>query len=429
MAQQISLGKEARADDPHVDDARDDGTHEVTSDIAYKRLGMVNISLFGPTNAGDRGWVLIDTGLPGTAGQIKKAAADRFGKGARPAAIMMTHGHSDHSGSLEFLAKEWDVPVYAHDLERPYLDGGASYPPPDITVGGGVMSLLSPLFPPGPVNVASCLHSLPPDGSVPFMPGWQWLHTPGHTPGHISLWRKSDRSLIVGDAFITTAQESAYAVATQRPEMHGPPMYYTPDWVSAKISVETLAVLEPEVVVTGHGRAMRGEQMRQALYLLAQDFDQVAAPDHGKYVLDPATAGLGNAYAPPRDAAALTKKIPRPISRPLHGVADYLYVGAVAAAPSLLGFTEDKSASTLCKVLGSGTLAYALLTRAEWGLLRVIPFRLHLGVDFLSGLFSLAAPWLLGFSRQPRARNTFIGMGIIGILASLLTKPEEMAVK
>lgn len=78
------------------------------------------------------------------------------------------------------------------------------------------MALLSPLFPCGPVDLGDRLNALPDDGSVPGMPDWQWLHTPGHAPGHISLWRKTDRSLIVGDAFITTGQESAYEVATQQ---------------------------------------------------------------------------------------------------------------------------------------------------------------------------------------------------------------------
>jgi glyoxylase-like metal-dependent hydrolase (beta-lactamase superfamily II) len=110
------------------------------------------------------------------------------------------------------------------------------------------------------------------------MPGWVWIHTPGHSPGHISLWRRSDRTIIAGDAFITTNQESAYAVALQRPEMHGPPMYYTADWEKARASVQRLAALEPELVITGHGAAMRGEEMREALHSLARTFDLVAIP-------------------------------------------------------------------------------------------------------------------------------------------------------
>ena len=117
------------------------------------------------------------------------------------------------------------------------------------------------------------------------MAGWRWLHTPGHTPGHVSLWRESDRLLVAGDAFITTRQESAYAAITQAPEMHGPPMYFTPDWVSARASVQSLAALAPDVVVTGHGQAMQGQEMRAALQELAQRFDEVAVPETGRYAL------------------------------------------------------------------------------------------------------------------------------------------------
>ncbi len=300
MEQQTSLSADARADDPQADDARGDGTHEVAPDLAYKRLAIVNVAFYGLPGAGDRGWLLIDAGLSGTAGQIAHAAAERFGADARPAAIIMTHGHFDHVGALKELAERWGAPVYAHTLERPYLDGTAAYPPPDPTVGGGLMSLMSPLFPREPIDIGARLRLLPQDGSVPAMPGWRWIHTPGHAPGHVSLWRESDRTLIAGDAFVTTAQESVYAAATQRPEMHGPPMYFTPDWASAKSSVERLAMLEPEVAVTGHGRAMQGAEMRAALHTLARDFDRVAVPDHGKYVLHPATAAEGSAYKPPR---------------------------------------------------------------------------------------------------------------------------------
>ena len=211
--------------------------HEVAPDIAYKRLLMVNVAYLGAPAAGDQSWVLVDAGLPGIAGAIVRAAAHRFGENARPAAIIMTHGHFDHVGALATLADRWKVPIFAHELELPYLDGRASYPPADPTVGGGMMATLSPLYPRGPIDVSEHLQPLPADGTVPFLPEWRWIATPGHAPGHISLSRERDRALVVGDAFITTNQESAYGVATQELELHGPPRYFTPDWTSARESV------------------------------------------------------------------------------------------------------------------------------------------------------------------------------------------------
>ncbi len=270
------------------------GTIEVTPDIAMMRLALVNVVMVGTPGQG--GWVLIDTGIPGLAGRIEAAAQERFG--TAPAAIVMTHGHFDHVGSLETLAERWNVPVYAHPLERPYLDGSASYPPPDPLAGGGVMALLSPLYPRSPVDAGPRLHDLPPDGSVPGLPGWRWLHTPGHSVGHVSLWREADRTLIAGDAFITTAQESAYATTVQAPELHGPPRYFTHDWQAAERSVAMLAALEPERVITGHGRAMEGPAMRSALHALSARFTEVAVPAEGRFVNDPQRAADGTAYRP-----------------------------------------------------------------------------------------------------------------------------------
>jgi glyoxylase-like metal-dependent hydrolase (beta-lactamase superfamily II) len=258
--------------------------YEIAPDLVYQRVVIANVQFYGAPGAGDRQWVLIDAGVPATAFMIREAAERRFGSDSRPAAIIMTHGHFDHVGALKELAEDWDAPIYAHVLELPFLDGRVSYVPPDPTVGGGLMAAMARFYPRGPLDVSKWLHALPDDGSVPHMPGWRWIHTPGHTPGHISLWRDSDRTIIAGDAFITTRQESAFAVALQFPEIHGPPMYYTPDWNSARASVQTLAALEPELVVTGHGPAMRGAAMRTALHRLARDFDRIAVPLHGRYV-------------------------------------------------------------------------------------------------------------------------------------------------
>lgn len=224
-------------------------------------------------------WLLIDAGLYLSAGRIRRWALDHFGD-SKPLAIVQTHGHFDHTGALKDLAEEWDVPVFAHELEMPYLQGSESYPPPDPSAGGGFMSVMAPFYPRGPIDLGDRVRPLLSDGSVPALPNWKWIHTPGHTRGHVSFFRESDRTLIVGDAFCTTAQESVTAIATQKPELHGPPAYYTADWDQAKRSVELLASLRPHTVAPGHGQPMSGAELPEALGQLARDFDQVARP-HG----------------------------------------------------------------------------------------------------------------------------------------------------
>ena len=237
------------------------------------RIMLVNV--FAVSDPG--GWTLIDAGLYLSADRIRRWATSHFGD-QKPRSIVLTHGHFDHVGSLKELADGWDVPIYAHPLEMPYVTGKKQYPKPDPTVGGGMMSLLAPFYPRGPIDVSDRVRELPQDGSVPDLPGWRAIHTPGHTEGHVSFFREDDRALIVGDAFTTTKQESVTAIATQRPELHGPPAYYTSDWDAARISVEKLAQLRPNVVAAGHGLPMAGPEVANALTDLATNFDLIARP-------------------------------------------------------------------------------------------------------------------------------------------------------
>ena len=100
-------------------------------------------------------------------------------------------------------------------------------------------------------------------------------------------------------AGVTVAGESAYATAVQAPEIHGPPKYFTHDWQAAARSVRTLAALAPELAITGHGRAMRGDAMRDGLRDLAGRFEEIAVPAHGTYVENPQRAEDGRAYRAP----------------------------------------------------------------------------------------------------------------------------------
>lgn len=236
-------------------------------------------------------WVLIDAGLPGSSGPIVETAEELYGKGTAPRAIVLTHGHFDHIGAFPTLFETWDVPVYAHPLEMPFLTGQSDYQPPDPTVGKGAMALLSFAYPNKGIDLGARVQPLPGDGSVPDMPGWSWVHVPGHTPGQVALFRERDRCLLSADAFVTTKQESLYAVVTQKEEVHGPPAYFTPDWFAARASVERLAALQPEIAATGHGTPMRGEELRRGLAELVARFDDIAVPDHGRYVPEGKTDG------------------------------------------------------------------------------------------------------------------------------------------
>lgn len=274
---------------------------EIAQDVACLELSLVNILLVGRPGAGDRAWVLVDAGLTTSGPAIAREAAERFGHGARPSAIVLTHGHFDHRGALRELADLWDVPVYAHRLELPYLTGRSDYPPPDPTVGGGAVAmLLSRAFPKRPIDISDRIQILPEDGSVPGMPGWRWIHTPGHTPGHVAFFRDADSVLIAGDAFVTTRQESLTAVMSRKQEVWRPPAYFTPDWESARESVRALARLNPTVAATGHGIPMSGYRLRRELDDLAANFDEVI-PSHGRYVDQPALADEQGVIAvPPR---------------------------------------------------------------------------------------------------------------------------------
>lgn len=249
-------------------------------------------------------WVLIDAGLKSSAPKIKKMAAQLFGEDAKPAAILLTHGHFDHTGSLIRLAEEWHVPIFCHYLELPYLSGKSSYPPPDSTVNGGLMAKMAWMFPKKPINIESRLSILPPDGNVPFLDDWRYIYTPGHAPGHVSFFRDSDKVLIAGDAVVTTMQESVMSVMMQKKKLSGPPKYFTYDWEAAKNSVMILAALHPEVIATGHGKPMSGPQMQAALYNLSRHFEEIALPKHGRYLYDPAVVDAnGVMYVPPKQKA------------------------------------------------------------------------------------------------------------------------------
>ena len=187
--------------------------------------------------------------------------------GARPAAIVLTHGHADHSGSAKELSELWGVPIFAHRLELPFLTGRSAYPPPDPTVGGP-FAFMTRFMPNRTLDLGGRVRELPPDGEMPGIERWRWVHTPGHTPGHIALLRPEDATLLGGDALATLDADSLLGMITRKQKISRPATPITPDWRAAEASVRKIASLEPRVLACGHGDHMTGHRLTEQLFAL-----------------------------------------------------------------------------------------------------------------------------------------------------------------
>lgn len=109
------------------------------------------------------------------------------------------------------------------------------------------------------------------------------------------------------------------------------------------------------------------------------------------------------------------------IKKDQHVFTDYSYIPLVLAAPKLVGFGQDKTAATVCRAMSLTVLGYSLLTDAKWGAYKLIPYKTHAALDFASGAVSLAAPWIFKFSKNKKARNTLLVMGLTGLVVGALS--------
>lgn len=216
---------------------------EIARDVAIIPGIIANAYLVGSRDS----WVLVDAATPGNERKILRAAEARFGAGAAPRAIVLTHGHFDHAGSAPELADRWQVPVFAHARELPYLTGQSHYPPLD-TSKPGFFSKLAHFFPSRTVDLGARVHEL--SGGIE---GWETIETRGHTAGHVSFFRARDGVLIAGDALTTMDLDSFWGAIAKRPKICRPPVPATFDWGNARISVQQLARLRPSLIAAGHG--------------------------------------------------------------------------------------------------------------------------------------------------------------------------------
>jgi glyoxylase-like metal-dependent hydrolase (beta-lactamase superfamily II) len=163
-------------------------------------------------------------------------------KGRTVTAHALTHAHSDHQGSSHQVCETLGIPLWCGELDAAAVEDGriAERLPkhPINTVIGFAFT-----GPPHPV--ARRLH----EGDE--VAGFQVLDTPGHSAGHVSYWRESDRVLICGDVYTNID------TLTGLPGLHEPKSFFTPDPRRNRQSMRRLAELEPALVCFGHGAPLR----------------------------------------------------------------------------------------------------------------------------------------------------------------------------
>jgi glyoxylase-like metal-dependent hydrolase (beta-lactamase superfamily II) len=216
---------------------------EIVSGVYGIGMGYVNAFLI----VDEDGLALVDSGLPKRKDTILRVVAEADSQPEDLKHILITHHHVDHMGSLADLKEAYDAKSYVHPADSPIVRGDEPQPGPNPSsllgkIAGPLLERIAPEPSPAGVDVEVS------DGEeLPIAGGINAIHTPGHTPGHLSFLLPSRRALFVGDA------------AANMLRLGMPIGMYTADREQAKESIRKLAGLEFDVACFGHGRVLKGE--------------------------------------------------------------------------------------------------------------------------------------------------------------------------
>lgn len=209
----------------------------------------------------ERDTILVDCGYPDFLPLLAEAAG-RHGAALESATkLILTHHDMDHIGSLGALKRAYpQLEVICHRMERPYIEG--RYKSLRQEQAEATLDTLPEEARPHALEFIRLLESVEPapvDRTVrsgeqlPWCGGIEIVHTPGHMPGHISLYLPSTRTLIAGDAVVL--EEGRLGIANP---------HYTLNMEEALRSVQRLLEYEIDTLICYHGGALRGG-VREAL--------------------------------------------------------------------------------------------------------------------------------------------------------------------
>lgn len=137
----------------------------------------------------------------------------------------------------------------------------------------------------------------------------------------------------------------------------------------------------------------------------------------------PAVNSVGFPMLPRRGWDKL--RLMRFLSRRAHGSLDYIVGVLLVLAPRLLGLDEGGAEQRVPEMLGIAVILYSLLTNYELGVLKFIPFRTHLTLDVLGGIFLALSPWLFQFVERVWVPHLIVGLAEIAV--PLMTRTTATA--
>jgi glyoxylase-like metal-dependent hydrolase (beta-lactamase superfamily II) len=155
----------------------------------------------------------------------------------------LTHAHPDHQGASHAICEKLGIPLWCGQGDVPAMETPGAI---KSSQAPGWLNALQQRFWTGPPHpVARAL------GEGDEVAGFTVLETPGHSVGHVTYWRESDRTMILGDVL------NGMNVMTGIRGLHEPPKIFTPDPARNRQSARRLAELRPALACFGHGPPLR----------------------------------------------------------------------------------------------------------------------------------------------------------------------------